>query len=302
MSNSKFLLILCVTIVVLSALSLVYIRGQRNHTFEAKVTSGQAELYRDIFDENKIPQIYGKIKIPAELSFKLSPSEDSEAPVTLVMSALSTIPVSSGKITLKIPQIGNEQAGSIELWSGTPSDFVSESLQYVGDTLPVGTYRFVLVFEFEPLGEEPETLAFSKSLYLDVRPTTILSSNVSFRQIKRLELMKELEKLVLVNMRPELENADTKTKAHEIAAIESFDPGLIIRKIEQLKNSDPQVARKIMELNRIEADTTGESENQGFVESFESGLDDEIQKAQSRIFYGQPATVQEVPVSEELKK
>jgi len=291
MSNSKFLLILCVTIVVLSALSLVYIRGQRNHTFEAKVTSGQAELYRDIFDENKIPQIYGKIKIPAELSFKLSPSEDSEAPVTLVMSALSTIPVSSGKITLKIPQIGNEQAGSIELWSGTPSDFVSESLQYVGDTLPVGTYRFVLVFEFEPLGEEPETLAFSKSLY-----------NVSFRQIKRLELMKELEKLVLVNMRPELENADTKTKAHEIAAIESFDPGLIIRKIEQLKNSDPQVARKIMELNRIEADTTGESENQGFVESFESGLDDEIQKAQSRIFYGQPATVQEVPVSEELKK
>ena len=51
------------------------------------------------------------------------------------MSAMSTIPVSSGKVTLKIPQIANELAGIIDLWSGTPSDFDYESLgDYVDDS------------------------------------------------------------------------------------------------------------------------------------------------------------------------
>ena len=274
MKSSRIILILCVTIVVLSALSLVYIRGQRNHTFEAKVTSGQAELYRDIFDENKIPQIYGKIKIPAELSFKLSPSEDSEAPVTLVMSALSTIPVSSGKVTLKIPQIGNEQAGSIELWSGTQSDYVFESLQYVGDTLPVGTYRFVLVFEFEPLGEETKSLAISKSLYLDVRPTEILSSNVSFQHIKRLELLKELEQRALLSLRPELKNADAK-----MAVAESIDPAIISKKIQEIRASDPDVARRMMELNRIEEQASDDYETAYFSEKLQMNAGVESNRA-----------------------
>lgn len=301
MKSPKFIIILCVTIVALSIFGLVSIRGQKDDTLGAKKTVDQTVLYRDIFDKGKIPQIYGKIKIPAELSFELSPNEDSEAPVTFVMSALSAIPIDSGKISLKIPQIGSEQAGSIELWSGTPLDFVNESLQYMIDDLPVGTYKFVLVFEFEPLAEEPKTLAVSKSLYLDVRPTKILSSNVSFQHIKRLELMKEFHQRVLEDMRSELENADAKTKAREIAAIESFDPELIVRKIEQLKTSDPYLARRIMELNKIEIDSTGESDSRVFIESAEPDLN-EGQKAPSGIFYNQPAIVQEVPVPEELMK
>jgi hypothetical protein len=148
-----------------------------------------------------------------------------------------------------------------------------------------------------PIGEETEILAFSKSLYLDVRPTEILSSNVSFRQIKRLELMRELEERVLTDMRAELENADKRTMSAAIASIESSDPELLIRKIEQLKNSDPEVARKIMELNRIDADATVESDSQGFIESAELNYN----QSRKQIFYGQPTTVQEVPVPEELK-
>lgn len=300
MKCTKFIPFFFVTVVTLCILGLASLYNQRDHAPEADNTVARTVLHRHIFDKNKVTQIYDKIKIPAKLSFELS--EDLEAPVTLKISAISEIPVSSGKITLKIPQIGNEQAGNIELWSGNPSDFVDESLEYTLADLPVGTYRFIIIFEFIPLGEETEPFAFSKSLYLDVRTTEILSSNVSFRHINRLELMKELEERVLADMQPGLENADTNTKAAVIASIESFDHGLLIRKIEQLKNSDPQVAREIMELNRIESDETGESEDRELFESNELDIVDEKQKISSPIFYGQPATVQEVSVPEELKK
>jgi hypothetical protein len=302
MKTTKFIPLLFVTIVALSIFGFVGNRGKKDYTLEAKRTGDRDVPGRGIYDKANSNRSYGKIGMPAELSFELSLEEDLKTPVNFVLSAMSKIPVSSGKITLKIPQIDNERAVNTELWSETLSDFVDESLVYTVVDLPVGTYKFVLVFEFEPLGEEPQTLAVSKSLFLDVRPTEILSSNVSFKHIKRLELMKELEERVLADIRPELEYADIKTKTNAIAAIESFDPGLLISKIEQLKTSEPDVAHKIMELNRIEAVTTGKSGSMGFSEITGQGYDGEIRKASPPIFYNQPAAVQEVPVPEELEK
>lgn len=301
MKNQRLILIICITVLVSGALGLVYMIGQQKHKVELEATGEHTELYQSIADTRQMPQVYGKIKVPAELSFDLVSGENPKNPVTMLVSALSLVPVDSGKITLKIPQIGEETSESVELWSGEPADLVSESTQYVVNKLPVGTYKFVVIFEFIPLGED-ETLGFSKSLYLDVRQEKILSSNVSFQQIKRIELMDELKQKVLLSLKPELQSADAQMKVREIATIESFDPGLIKRKIEELKNTDPEVAQKIRELNRIKVDTEEESESQGLVENAETVPDAGIPKTSYRTFRGRPVSERQVPVPEELKK
>ncbi|MBN2183244.1 MAG: hypothetical protein JW715_15140 [Sedimentisphaerales bacterium] len=301
MKNPRLIFIICVTILVAGPLGLVYLNGQQDHKIEPVERGRGGELCRNVTGRKQMPRNYGKIKVPAELSFELISGENPKNPVTMLISALSLVPVESGKITLKIPQIGEETSERMELWSGKPADFVSESMDYVMDALPVGNYRFVVIFEFLPLGKI-ETLGFSKSLYLDVRQEKILSSNVSFRQIKRIELMEELKQSALLSLRPELQSTDVQAQAREIAAIESFDPGMLKRKIEELKNTDPEVAKKIRELNRIRIGTEQESESQGLVESANTGSGDEIKRTSFQAFRGQPASERQVSVPEYLKK
>jgi hypothetical protein len=221
-------------------------------------------LYPDSPGQNPLAKPHGKIRPPADLSIDLAAAQDVGSPVTVVVTATSQIPVSRGVITLNVPAVGAEPARSEVLWSGTPSGFVSETLEYVGDVLPPGRYQLVAVFEFAPTGENVQSLAVSTSLYLDVRPEKILSSSVSFDQIRRVELWTELEDRVLLSMRPRLATAAPQTKARELALMEARDPGLIARKIAELKLSDPDVARRIMELNTTKMDTAaaaGDAQN-----------------------------------------
>jgi hypothetical protein len=265
MLNHNFRLIFLVLIGVILALALAYVSTQPNRASPGLVFSGQVNNEPDTPAQKPLPRPYGKIKLPAELSMSLAEQEirTEGTPVTIIVSVLSAIPVGSGIVTLKIPPIGGEPARTEVLWSGKPSGFVTETVEYGSGVLPAGKYQFVAIFEFTPNREDAEKLTVSKSLYLDVRSTAILSSNVSFDHIKRVELWTELQDRVLLAMRPGLATADPQTRNRELALIEARDPGIIARKIAELRLSDPDVVRKIMELNRTKADvTTGSSETQ----------------------------------------
>jgi len=88
-----------------------------------------------------------------------------------------------------------------------------------------------------------------------VRADKILSSNVSFRQIERLELYRELEDRVLRSLNPGLATAGPETMAHYRELMETASPGLIKSKIAELRATDPSVARRIMELNTTKVET-----------------------------------------------
>jgi hypothetical protein len=139
------------------------------------------------------------------------------------------------------------------LWAGTPADFVTQSDVYKVNALPVGQYCFTAAFEFTPSGEDAEMIGTSQSLYLDVRPAGILSSNVSFEQIQRLELRGELERRILASLKPGLAVASEEATAAELARLEAADPGFFDRKIAELKAADPDVARRILQLSERQA-------------------------------------------------
>ena len=158
-------------------------------------------------------------------------------------------------MTLRVPSIGAEPGRTELLWSGAPSDFIAEAKEYVVGPLPAGRYHFAAIFEFTPDRENAEQLVVSESLYLDVRADKILSSNVSFRQIERLELYRELEDRVLRSLNPGLATADPETMAHYRELMETANPGLIKSKMAELRATDPSVARRIIELNTTKVET-----------------------------------------------
>lgn len=261
MISRKSVFLLLVTAAGVSALLLCYAGVKRYRVIPAQPLDDLSYRSQDKLQQRKTPKPHGKITVPAEISIDLASASNPGGPVTIIVSASSQIPVGSGIITLKIPPVGEIPAGAELLWSGAPSDFVAETVEYTVDVLPMGKYHFAAIFEFTPDRENTGKLFASKSLYLDVRPTKILSSNVSFDQIKRVELWKELEQRVLMDLKQGSTSVGLKTVARDIKAAEALDPGIIASRIAELKASDPDVARRIMELNRVKAAPTGKSES-----------------------------------------
>ena len=218
-----------------------------------------------IVDQDRLNHRYGKIELPAELFINLGQGDSVADSLTIRATVSSLVPVDSGVLTLMVPDIGTEPNHTEVLWAGTPADFVSETSVYKMDALPVGQYCFTVAFEFTPRGADADTIGISQSLYIDVRDTGILSSNVSFEQIRRLELRGELERRILASLKPRLRLASNQAIDDELARLEAADPGFLDRKIAELKATDPDVARKILELNErlaeVHEETVGAGES-----------------------------------------
>ncbi len=261
MISRKSLILLSVTAACISVMLLVGVGALRFAAFDRHSSRKQIQASRDVRLWNHKPERFGKIRVPADVSIDLASSSKPGGPVTILISASSQIPVQSGILTLKVPQIDEVPAGTEVLWSGTPSDFVDETAEFVVDVLPEGEYHFGAIFEFTPDRENAEKLFASKSLYLDVRPEKILSSNVSFDQIKRVELWNELEQRVRTDLKRDSRAVGLTAAARDIRAAETLDHDVIAKRVAALKASDPDVARRIMEMNRVETIPARESES-----------------------------------------
>jgi hypothetical protein len=204
---------------------------------------------------------HGKIRPPAEVSIGVAEIPVAGGPVTLVISASSLVPVDRGLLTLRVPQIGSEPNRVDVLWAAAPLDFVGETIEYPLGILPVGQYCFSAVLEFLPEGENTQEVALSDSLYLDVRPTGTLFSNVSFEHIERVELRRELERRIVASLRPALGVAAEDDITRELARLEAANPGFTDRQIQALAATDPNVARRIMELNEHSGELAVETDS-----------------------------------------
>jgi hypothetical protein len=286
MPSRRFRFMCWIIIGITLVMSLIYASTRRQCDVRSPAHYGPAGRKARAQARNFGPRHDGKITLPVELSVGLAEPNTQAAgkPVDLIVSARCTIPVASSAVTLRIPSMGSEPARTEVLWSGNSPGLVDQTVEYAGAALPLGRYKFVAIFQFTRNGKNAEKLTVSKSLYLDVRPTAVLSSNVSFEQIKRVELWAQLQERVLISMRPGLAMADRQARLRELALIEARDPGIIARKIEELKQSDPAVARKVMELNLTEVDAT------------------ETRPAPQNIRNGPPSPEVAVPLSEAFHK
>jgi len=291
MISRKSVIILFVTTFCLSVMLLFSAGARRFAAVDRQSSSEQALPERDARHQSPKVHRFGKITVPAEVSLDLAGSSQPGGPVTLVVSATSEIPVGSGTLTLKVPQIDEVPAEKLVLWSAAPSDFVDETAEFVIDVLPEGQYHFGAIFEFMPEGENAAELFTSKSLYLDVRPDKILSSNVSFKQIKRIELWNELARRVTTDLKQSSRAAGLKTTAR---AAETLDRDVIARRIAKLKASDPDVAHRIMELNRVKAAPAGQSDSVEQSENAEPAT-------RRRYIRNQPISDRPVPVPERFR-
>ncbi len=199
---------------------------------------------------------YGKIAPPADVCVGCIESCDVAGEVIIVASASSLVPVHSVVLTLLVPQIGSEPGRQEVLWTGTLPASTTQTVEYPLGVLPTGQYCLSAILEFQPAGDNPQEMALSDSLYLDVRPTGILSSNVSFEHIQRLELRRELERRIVMSMKPRFTIASDEDIADELLRLEAIEPGFVDRKIAELEATDPDVARRIMELSVRQADFT----------------------------------------------
>lgn len=166
---------------------------------------------------------YGKIQLPIKIDFKLTQPARPSKPLTLKVAATSRVPFTTGRIILAIPPIGTEPSREIELWSGGSDTPATKTLEHITPALEVGEYRFIVIFEITPQRAGVRTMRVVKKLFVDVRTHAVFSSNVSFTQIKRIELKKELERRGLSNL-PDA----------------------------QLKSLAPDILKKIKELNKLE--------------------------------------------------
>ena len=243
---------------------------------------------------------YGKIAPPAKISIDIIQAEGTQSPLAFI-SASSDVPVNSGLVAIKIPRINTEPNRTEVLWLSDTSGLVNRKLSYDIGALPVGKYCFTAIFEFTQQSADSEILAVSNSLYLDVRPTKILYSNVSFKDIERIELRDELAERALLELRPELKGAARKMLSSEIMLMEARDPGIIQRRIDRLKVSDPDIARRIMELNRVEADTIDDSALMEQSLKSHPVTGNESPPTASRQEQGRPAYEEPVPIPERFR-
>jgi len=245
-------------IFILSTL-VSYACYQHPGTLQGKLLGDPIHINEHKQKEAKGHDSFGKIRLPADVFIDLVEPIQAGAAITLVVSASSKVPVHSGVITLKVPAIGEDPNREEILWSGNPSDFVSETLEYTLEPLPEGQYRLIAILRFTPDRENAKELALSRSLYVDVRPDAILSSNISFTQIKRLELRKELEERVMMDLLGvEPETANSNIIALKIAELKASDPNIIESRIAELIATDPNIAHRILQLNREKADISAD--------------------------------------------
>ncbi len=287
MVSRKVVFFVLFTAIGISVMLLYYTGVKRHGGTPIQQLDDQGCLSQDTMRQRKVPKRHTKMTVPAEVSLGLADASNPGRPVSILVTASSQIPVGSGTLTLKVPPVGEISAEKLVLWSGTPSDFVAESVEYVVDSLPVGEYRFAAIFEFTPDREDAEKLFASKSLYLDVRPDKILSSNVSFDQIKRIELWEELEQRVLTKIR-------TSSRSISLQAAKPLDKDFIASRIAELKASDPDVARRIMELNQVKTAPAEESESEEQVEGSQPNM-------MLRSVHNQPVMEREVPIPDRYR-
>ncbi len=228
-------------------------REKDGATVQIEPSGDKMPFQRPMRTRKRAPSPYGKLRVPAEIYVDLVRPEPAGDPVKLTVSAFSEVAAKTGVITLKLPEIGTEPERTEILWAAAPSDLIAETREYALPALPAGKYHLAGILEFTPDRENADKLVVSDSLYLDVRAGGILSSNVSFRQIRRWELYEELEQRVLKSLNPGLATADPETMACYRELIETTNPGLIKNKIAELRATDPDVARRIMELNQTKS-------------------------------------------------
>lgn len=260
MTTRKSAFVLLVAVGGISAIIFGCGRGRRHGAVGNQPSGDLSGPSREVTMRRRRTHPYGKLKVPAGLFADLVQPERSGGPVSIIVSASTDIVAGSGVMALRVPSIGVESGRTELLWSGAPSDFIAEAKEYVVGPLPAGRYHFAAIFEFTPDRENAEELVVSESLYLDVRADKILSSNVSFRQLDRVELYRELEQRVLKSLNPGLAAADSDALVRYRELMEATNPGLIRSMITELKTSDPDVARRIMELNSTKAATEPDSD------------------------------------------
>jgi hypothetical protein len=84
--------------------------------------------------------------------------------------------------------------------------------------------------------------------------------------------------------------------AGEIALIKARDPGLIARKIAELRAADPDVARRIMELNQVEAETIEDAVIVEKSRKAQLPMESQTMRVLSARYRGQPAFEEAVPI------
>ncbi len=251
MASRKSIGIVLVAIASVTALSLAYVAAQ-----DARDTDSCRALQRTYVNvdagRKELPAgAHGKIAPPAEILVEVADAGEIAGPVSLAIHATSLVPVRSATISITASQVGAEPEPAELLWSNVAAGIVTENFAYTTDPLPAGEYRCTVVFEFVPDRADAQALLVAESLCLDVGPDTVHSSVVSFSHIKRVQLLQELENRALVNLKPQLARADRKTMARERTSIEARQPGAIDKKITQIRATDPDIARRIEQLNRI---------------------------------------------------
>ncbi|MCK4761702.1 MAG: hypothetical protein KAW12_05835 [Candidatus Aminicenantes bacterium] len=171
---------------------------------------------------------FGKIKLPARININVEGVALPKKPIKIRIIASCKIPFKNGIIELYIPEISGKSAGKVVLWEGNADAVMEKQFSYSLGVVPEGKHKVITSFKFTPQRTGAREVGVAKYLYLDSRSAEILSSNVSFGHIKRSELKQEMEKR-----------------------------GLLGLSMEEIKKKNPEIARRILDVNRVKGVETG---------------------------------------------
>ncbi len=254
--KSTFILLLTITAIALAIQGCNHER--QNASDHSGASRGEMRLVQEASVGTRLHRPYSKIKVPAELLVDLVQPERASDPLVILVSASTSVLAKSAMITLRLPEIEGEPSRKELLWASETSELITEMQEYILPPLALGRYHFVAIIEFTPDRPEAAKLVLSESLYVDVRADRILSSNVSFRQIERLELYGKLEERAMG--RPDTKRTDKRLTVPNYMSTEDADTALVESKMARLKATDPDIAHQIMALSSQRGESRADSE------------------------------------------
>lgn len=134
------------------------------------------------------------LPINVQVSLISPPAPDADQVVQIVTS--TSVAVDSGMLGLAFSKSGNQEVpGKNILWEGVLEKGGSVTKTFDLQKLSPGKYKVQVWFRCSSTTPPKRNMRVAQSLFVDVRESEILTSTVSFNQIKRQELKHRLEEL-----------------------------------------------------------------------------------------------------------
>ncbi|NQZ08590.1 MAG: hypothetical protein HRT35_15665 [Algicola sp.] len=138
------------------------------------------------------PALANKAQLPHKITLQLNQAQSGQS-LSVTSKLYSLHKFSEGSATLVLTKQGEKAQMPVILFSGKGNAGFNQSTDYQLPPLAPGKYKLHAVFTVQGGNKIKNATRTGTNLYIDVKTTQVLASNISFSHIERLQLKARLD-------------------------------------------------------------------------------------------------------------